>query len=149
MTTTSKDLYRTDWQDLVFCVNDHLNNFSQLQVKITLRGKPHLVVSCVDDILVLTSDPNVSIETVEQNSLKIFPNPTNNTATVELDLESAGNLSITLTDLQGRELFEIYSGFTVEGTFSKTFSMAMLPVGVYYLRVEHNGGVTVEKVVRE
>ena len=54
-----------------------------------------------------------------------------------------------LTDLSGRELFTVYDGFTVEGNFTQTFSLKELPIGVYYLKIVHNGNVRVEKVVRQ
>ena len=89
------------------------------------------------------------LETVKNLQVSISPNPTSNSATVNFDLETAGHLTVTLTNILGQELFEIYSGFANAGTFTKTFSMEALPVGVYYLRILHNGNVTVEKVVRE
>jgi len=81
--------------------------------------------------------------------LQVSPNPTSNSATVSFDLEKSGNLTVSLTNLLGQELFEIYSNFTLEGTFSKPFSLEALPKGVYYLRILHNGNVQMEKVVRQ
>jgi hypothetical protein len=40
-------------------------------------------------------------------NLQLFPNPTDATTTLMFDIETAGNLQITLTDLLGAELFEI------------------------------------------
>ena len=81
--------------------------------------------------------------------LQISPNPTDALTTLSLELASAGILTLTLNDLQGRELLEIYSGFSDAGIFVKTFSMEVLPVGVYYLRVVHNGGVAVERIIKK
>jgi len=89
------------------------------------------------------------LETVKNLQVSIFPNPTVETATVSFDLETAGHLTVTLTNILGQELFEIYSGFANAGTFTQTFSMEALPKGVYYLKISHNGNVAVEKVVRE
>ena len=89
------------------------------------------------------------LETVKNLQVSIFPNPTSNSATVSFDLETAGNLTVTLTNILGQELFEIYSGFANAGIFTQTFSMEALPIGVYYLKISHNGNVAVEKVVRE
>jgi len=80
---------------------------------------------------------------------RIYPNPTSNSATLTVDLATAGNLTVTLNNLLGQELLEIHSGFTDTGTFIKTFSIETLPKGVYYLKITHNGNVTVEKVVRK
>ena len=88
-------------------------------------------------------------ETIKNHTVNIYPNPTVSDFTVSFDLETAGNLTVTLNDLLGQELFEIYNDFTVEGIFSKTFSLKELPQGVYYLKIVHNGNVRMEKVVRQ
>jgi len=82
-------------------------------------------------------------------NLQVSPNPTSNSVTLTVDLVTAGNLTVTLNNLLGQELLEIHSGFTDAGTFTKTFSIETLPKGVYYLKIIHNGNVTVEKVVRK
>ena len=68
------------------------------------------------------------LETVKNLQVSIYPNPTVETATVSFDLETAGNLTVTLTNILGQELFEIYSGFANAGTFTQTFSMEALPM---------------------
>jgi len=90
----------------------------------------------------------ISVLEKQQIVLKLFPNPTDGTTTLSLELESAGNLTITLNDLLGSELFELHNAFTDVGTFTKTFSMEKLPVGVYYLKIIHNGNTKVEKVIK-
>jgi hypothetical protein len=143
--------HNTNWQDVIFCVNDYLDNFDELQIKITTRGgatATNSISSLVDNILVLTTDPKVNIENIESPSTVIFPNPTTDEATIIMDLETVGDIRISLDNLLGEELFEIHSGFSDAGTFTKTFSLEALPVGVYYLRIVHNGNVTVEKVIR-
>ena len=79
---------------------------------------------------------------------KTHPNPTEATSTITLDWQAAGNLKITLNDLLGRELFELHNAFEDTGTFTKTFSIEALPLGVYYLKIIHNGNIKIEKVIR-
>jgi len=98
-------------------------------------------------VIILFSINETEVES-KQNIL-ITPNPTSHSATVNFDLETAGHLTVTLNNILGQELFEIFSGFANAGNFTQTFSMEALPIGVYYLRILHNGNVTVEKVVRE
>ena len=82
-------------------------------------------------------------------NLLVAPNPTSAHTTVSVDLETAGNLTVTLNNMLGQELFEIHNGFTSAGEFTKTFSLKELPIGVYYLKIVHNGNVRVEKVIRQ
>ena len=102
------------------------------------------------EVLTILVDENSSIkEPSSITNLLISPNPTDASTTVSVDLETAGNLTVTLNNMLGQELLEIYNGFTVEGTFTKTFSLKELPIGVYYLKIVHNGNVKVEKVIRQ
>jgi hypothetical protein len=96
----------------------------------------------------MTSDPNVSITETEQISSIIFPNPTNNTATISTEFGSAGNVRITLDNLLGEELMEIHNGFADAGIFTKQFSISALPQGAYYLKIIHNGNVKIEKMIK-
>jgi len=102
----------------------------------------------IDTVYCLSSTSEISEPSTIAN-LQVSPNPTSNSATLTVDLVTAGNLTITVNNLLGQELLEIHSGFTDAETFTKTFSIETLPKGVYYLRIVHNGNVTVEKVIRK
>jgi len=96
-----------------------------------------------------TTDKKVSVLEQIITNLLVAPNPTDASTTVSVDLETAGNLTVTLNNMLGQELFEIHNGFTSAGEFTKTFSLKELPIGVYYLKIVHNGNVRVEKVIRQ
>ncbi len=81
--------------------------------------------------------------------LKLSPNPTDASTTLSFDLDIAGVLTITLTDLLGAELLELHNAFADAGTFIKTFSIEALPIGVYYIKVKHNSNVKIEKILKE
>jgi len=102
----------------------------------------------IRDVEIISSIEEIFLPN-EINS-SVFPNPaTDAHTTVSVDLETAGNLTVTLNNMLGQELLEIHNGFTVEGTFTKTFSLKELPIGVYYLKIVHNGNVKVEKIIRQ
>jgi len=86
---------------------------------------------------------------IASSTVSISPNPTVSDVTVSFDLVSSGNLTVTLSNLLGQELFEIHNDFTNAGPFSKTFSINTLPKGMYYLNIIHNGTVKVEKVIKQ
>ena len=103
-----------------------------------------------EEITELTCHSTVGIyEPSTIANLLVSPNPADANTTVTVDLETAGNLTVTLNNMLGQELLEIHNGFTVEGTFTKTFSLKELPIGMYYLKIVHNGNVKVEKVIRQ
>ncbi|MCL2040144.1 MAG: T9SS type A sorting domain-containing protein, partial [Bacteroidetes bacterium] len=81
-------------------------------------------------------------------NITISPNPTDGTTTLALELLSAGNLKITIEDLLGAELLELYNALECEGEFIKTFSFEQLPAGVYFLKIKHNGNTRIEKIIK-
>ncbi len=83
------------------------------------------------------------------NNLKVCPNIVSDNVTITLNLETAGNLNITLNNVLGQELFELYNNFVDVGTFIKTFSIETLPQNTYYIKVIHNGNVKVEKIIKK
>jgi hypothetical protein len=70
-------------------------------------------------------------------SSKLYPNPVSDRANVELNLNSASDVKVTLSDVMGKEVMVI-----TEGTFSsltKDFSVATLNKGIYTVNYFING----------
>jgi hypothetical protein len=67
-----------------------------------------------------------------------FPNPFNPTTTIRFDVRTAGNVSLKVFDVLGREVEVIVNEFLKSGSYSVQFSGENLPSGVYYyeLRAE-------------
>ena len=75
-------------------------------------------------------------ENIKTETVNIIPNPTKDNFEISFDVIKSGNIAISLLDLTGGKVFEIYNDFTVEGTFSKTVKTNNLARGVYYLKIE-------------
>jgi len=119
------------------------------QLRVAYLGtKPIIGSSQNDPIFWREKNTSILEPLLISLSLQVFPNPTEAHTTVTVDLATAGNLTVTLNNLLGQELFEIHNDFADAGEFSRTFSLKELPIGVYYLKISHNGNVKVEKVIR-
>ena len=96
-------------------------------------------------------DKKVNVEEMPQKlEVRIFPNPTNGSATVSFELANAGNLHILLSDLSGRELLLIlFDDFVDAGLFTKNINTEHLRPGVYFLSIYIEGKLTVEKLIVE
>lgn len=70
-------------------------------------------------------------------SSKLYPNPANETAKVELNLKSASSIKVTLADLMGKEVMTIAEGIYTE--MNKEFSVANLNKGIYTVNYFVNG----------
>jgi hypothetical protein len=82
-------------------------------------------------------------------STMLFPNPTTDNTTLTLKLQQASQVRISLNDMLGREIKQIYSDFVGADAspLQITFSTQELPKGVYYLKILNGGEMKVEKVV--
>ena len=101
------------------------------------------------NFIVMKIDHNSSIAEDNQFSdLMIAPNPVSSTFTVDYTLEKTGLLSITITDLLGKQVSEEYNNYVEAGTFTKTINIEDLLPGVYYLNILHNGKIIVKKIIK-
>jgi len=75
-------------------------------------------------------------EIIKIETVNIIPNPTKDNFEISFDVIKSGNIAISLLDLSGGKVFEIFNDFTVEGTFSKTVKTNNLARGVYSLKIE-------------
>jgi hypothetical protein len=79
------------------------------------------------------------------------PNPTTNAAAVELALPRAGDVKLSIVDLQGRELRRLASGAFAAGRYTFTWdgrtSGARAPAGLYFVRCETPSRVLVQRLV--
>jgi len=97
-------------------------------------------------------DKKVSIEDEEKNStanIFVFPNPINNfLLTVNVNIEKFCNLQMSLYDLNGKLLQEIFTGAVESGLFIRTIETGHLARGVYLLDVWVDGEFyAAEKIV--
>jgi len=80
-------------------------------------------------------------------TINVFPNPTSDYFNVSFELEKANNIRITLLDLTGKEVLEIFNDFTAEGVFSKTINTENFVKGVYFLQILIEGKYTTKKII--
>ena len=63
------------------------------------------------------------------------PNPFNPSTTLRFDIAQAGNVSLIIYDLTGREVAKIIDGFQTAGSHSVTFDGINLASGLYFARL--------------
>ncbi len=76
-------------------------------------------------------------EEVKDLEISLFPNPVSENANIQLSLSKSTDLLITLIDLQGKQLKEIYSGFMSAGKNELTFSTVEFPANKYLLKISN------------
>lgn len=67
--------------------------------------------------------------------LNIYPNPFNPNTTIEYTIPVSSVLSITIYDILGNEIKNIFNGFREAGHYKINFSAENIPSGVYFCRL--------------
>ena len=71
------------------------------------------------------------------NSLNVAPNPASGSAAVIVDLSLAVDVTITLSDMTGREVATIYKGQMQAGTHKVAFDSDDIATGIYIVKVSN------------
>ncbi|MFM9028186.1 MAG: T9SS type A sorting domain-containing protein [Bacteroidota bacterium] len=79
-------------------------------------------------------------EIVREGSISIFPQPASSIASIRFDARTSGRVSISLLDLQGRNLSIIADKQFESGFQTVNFSTVELSAGLYLLRMESEKG---------
>ena len=89
--------------------------------------------------------------TVDQNRvmlIKAYPDPFNNEIFVKVEIERAGKINLSLSDVWGRVLRSMNTSLPAGGNTIYFSPPAQLPKGMYFLRVYINDKVTTLKLVK-
>lgn len=78
-----------------------------------------------------------------------FPNPVNNTSSVQVHLETASELSMVVTNLTGQKVLELNKGFVSAQTHTFTIDASNLQAGVYFYTVTAGNSQVTKKMIVE
>jgi len=86
-------------------------------------------------------NPFDSIETEQSRSsdfrlVSAYPNPFNPVTTISYNLQDAGFTTLTIFNVQGREVATLVDGYHAAGLHEVTFDASELPSGIYIYRLE-------------
>ena len=104
----------------------------------------------VDAFPVTGVDPRVPV--LDDVRLSSFPNPFSTSITISYELPRRGQVDLTIVDVSGKIVARLLSGEAVSKSGSITWNRigradSRLPSGVYFARLEFEGGVTARKLV--
>ncbi|NQX84919.1 MAG: T9SS type A sorting domain-containing protein [Flavobacteriaceae bacterium] len=95
------------------------------------------------DLTQLLGTEDVSLEA---NSVVAYPVPTKSEIQIAHNLSSEGN--INLLDLLGRNVKQLYEG-NLASSRNKSFSLAELPKGVYFIQISSENQTLSKKIVKQ
>jgi hypothetical protein len=76
-----------------------------------------------------------------------YPNPFNPSTTISYSLPDAGNVSLKVYDLLGKEVTTLVNRYQQPGNYTVTFSASKLSSGVYFYRLEAGSTKLIKKMV--
>ena len=96
-------------------------------------------------------NPAASVSESHQNQelvIKNFPNPFKSQTTLNYQIKQAGNVNLSLYDMNGGLIKNLFSGFQQEGDHSFNLEATELPAGIYTAKLLANGKVASVKIVK-
>jgi enterochelin esterase-like enzyme len=100
----------------------------------------------IDNIRIAKKEVVSVAENYDQNSM-IYPNPANDQATISLDLESSANIKITMLEITGRKVMDIFDGKVAQGNFRTDINLHAISSGVYLIELQIDNTRSVEKLI--
>jgi len=93
-------------------------------------------------------DDAAPVVTIPETGSKIYPNPVEDRYTVQFSLTERQNIIINITDMEGRNVVELYNGMVESGENNISFNKGNLANGVYSLNIiGANTNIKNEKIV--
>lgn len=113
--------------------------------QVTNLSNPISGVAIYDTVTAISQIGNVVPEVYElyQN----YPNPFNPETNIKFDIPKAGNISLTIFNMLGEEVANLYSGFVGVGRFETSWNASALSSGVYFYKLESDNFVSIKKLV--
>lgn len=98
----------------------------------------------------LNFDPVLGVNDLNSQvtSTSIYPNPTSTSSTVEFNLATSSEVSMTVTDLSGKVVSERNLGQLNAGANSSVINTAAFTNGIYYVTVKSNGSAVTKKLIK-
>ena len=92
-------------------------------------------------------DEELTASLSDYSLLSAYPNPFNPETHLSYTIGEAGNISLVIYDIQGKEIARLAEGWHPAGSYETSFDASALPSGVYFARLEANGASHTQKLL--
>ena len=93
----------------------------------------------VISIMIGEADALMTAQNQNNSRLSVYPNPTNGNAVIDIENLADVNIEVTLINILGSKVMELYSGAVVSNYQSIDANLTNLDKGIYFVRVNSNG----------
>lgn len=96
----------------------------------------------------LAYDSQVGLdENIQVENLEIYPNPVSRNAEINFTLNNSGIANITLFDMLGRQVSQIYQGSLNGGNQTIQMNSESLETGLYFVKIQLNNQTVTKKIM--
>ena len=108
----------------------------------------HVVCNAADiKIYLYNIDGISSIETNNEIQATItYPNPSSTELVLEFNLTNPNHTTITINDLNGKQIKEVFNGYMNEGNHKLNIDLRELQNGNYFLRIQSGNSIYTNKI---
>jgi len=126
--------------------------FTGNNLNISINGASILGPEEIDIVVASRTGESIPVShtAVEVDSFtmkNIYPNPFNPVTKLSYDIEKAGNLKISVYNILGQEVAELYNDYQSFGPHSMIWNASSMASGVYYIKFDLNGQIETSKVM--
>jgi hypothetical protein len=133
--------------------NSFLDNNYIRQITVDSLTNDLWIINNESGVFVYNEDHDI-INKVPENhkgpviAVKSYPNPFHSFTTFEFTLDKKEAVNLTVYDLAGKVIKELFSGMTDKGHHSIRFESGSLPAGVYFCTLQTPEGSVTAKIVK-
>lgn len=115
------------------------NSYTEVKVRTAAAGARMGTTAIVKE----------GVNELSTQSIKVYPNPVAQTATITFSVKEAGLTNLGVYDASGKRVALLINEPLSAGAQKKVFNAGNIPAGIYILRLVQNGKVTTTKLVKE
>jgi hypothetical protein len=112
-----------------------------------MREVSSVMVSSLDNIMVVTGDLNAYLAPTEFALSAAYPNPFNPSTSMDLSLNESGHVSIHVYNVLGQMVSTLADGYMDAGYHTFAWNANNVPSGMYLVRVEAGSNVETQKIM--
>jgi hypothetical protein len=124
----------------------HIEEQSSFQF-IKLAGLDGAYYSCSWESEGSNWEFNAIVNREVMNKITVRPNPFNGRSNIAFKLANAGNISLKICDVTGREIARLAEGYYYAGEYEFNFDGSILASGIYFINLKTNNNFQVQKIL--
>jgi hypothetical protein len=92
---------------------------------------------------------NIENNNLVSQNVMVYPNPTNDNATVSFSLTEQANVTIVVRDLSGKVVYATDNALLSSGQHAEIIDLNEMSQGMYTVTITANGGQTTQKLIKK